>query len=176
MDTRSPAGLSEADETALWDLLEEARRGGYIVGRPIPLLKRPIRPNLSWENATLGLEFPPLQYRVSKAAVDRFLRLRALVPGLPAPKASQYAPAALFADEPMQCIATLFGRSGRLHAAHEMEILEPIPVDSLVRSRGRIADRFERGGRQFVDVECVVHIVAGASERPALRIRATLLP
>jgi hypothetical protein len=168
--------MSEREEKAFWDLMEEARRGGYIIGRPVPLLKRPIRPNLTWENATPGLEFPPLQYRVSKAAVERFKRLRPQIPGLPNATAPKIAPPAMFADEPMQCIATLFGRSGRLHAAHEMDVLELIPVDSLVRSRGRIVDRFERASRRFVDVECVTYIVDAERERSALRTRATLLP
>ena len=176
MDTTSPVGLSETEEEILADLLERARRGGYIVGRPVPLLKRPVRPDLTWEAATPGLVFPPLEYRVTRQAVVRFKRLvRQVMPdaGLGGDKT---VPPSMFADEPMNCIATLFGRSARLHAAHRMKVLRPIPTGSLVRSRGRIADRFERSGRRFVDAVCTVFIVDGDDEIPAIEVAATLLP
>jgi hypothetical protein len=175
MDMTSPVGLSEDEEEALSDLLERARRGGYVVGRPVPLLKRPIRPDLTWDGATPGLVFPPLEYRVTRAAIARFNRLAARV--LPdVAHSEQTAPPSMFADEAMNCIATLFGRSGRLHTGHRMKVLRPIPADSLVRSRGRIENRFERSGRKFVAVSCTVYIAEGDTETAAIEIVATLLP
>jgi hypothetical protein len=175
MDTMSPVGLSKDEEEALADLLERARRGGYVIGRPVPLLKRPMRPDLSWEGAIPGLVFPPLEYRVTRAAIARFNRLAARV--LPdATHNEEVAPPSMFADEAMNCIATLFGRSGRLHTGHRMKVLRPIPADSLVRTRARIEDRFERSGRKFVAVSCTVWIVDGDTETAAIEIVATLLP
>ena len=175
-DTKSLAGSSETKDDAIVDLFENARRGGFVIGRPAPLLKRPIRPDLSWDNATLGLTFPPLEYRVGERAISRHRQLMAQALGQQPPGSDLFAPPTMFADEPMQCVATLFGRSGRLHASHEFEVISHIPAGSLVRSRGRIADRMERNGRKFVVVECMVYVVAGDDEIPALRIRATLLP
>ena len=176
MDMKSPAGLSESEEEALADLFEGARRGGYIVGRPVSLLKRPIRPDLRWEDASPGLMFPPLEYRVRRGAVERFRRLVSRVLPDSSFVEEDLVPPSMFADEPMNCVATLFGRSGRLHVGHRMEILRPIPVGSLVRSRGRIAERFERSGRHFVEVDCTVYIVEGDEEIPAIKVSATLLP
>lgn len=172
----SLAGLSETDEETLTELLEGARRGGYVIGRPVALFKRVVRPDLTWDDAVPGLAFPPLEYRIGRTAVARYLRLAARVVGTPTLAEPETVPPMMFADEPMQCIATLFGRSGRFHAGHRMTCLRPIPVGALVRSRGRVSDRFERSGRRFVTVACEVSIVEGDEEIPAVTIEAVLLP
>lgn len=176
MDTKSPAGLSEAEEDCFTALMDEARRGGYVIGRPVAVPKRVVRPDLTYEQAEPGLEFPPLEYRVSAEAVARFSTLvERVLPGGSLVKAGEVPPS-LFADEPMQCIATSFGRSGRLHLSHRMETLRPIPVGSLVRSRGRFSDRYEKSKRKFIEVECTIFIVEGPREIPAIKVWATLLP
>ncbi|MFM9970157.1 MAG: hypothetical protein ACKVQK_17340 [Burkholderiales bacterium] len=176
MTTKSPVGLSEPEEEKLLSMLETARRGAYVIGRPIPLLKRIVKPDLTWDAALPGLTFPYLEYTVSALHVGRFRRLLAKQGLKNGTQESTTVPPAFFADEPMQCIATLFGKSGRLHASHAMEALCSIPLGARVRSRAMITDRYERSGRQFVDVDCTVYIVDGDEEKPALRIKASLVP
>ncbi len=176
MVTKSPAGLSEAEEETLAQLLEGARRGGHVIGRPVALLKQVLRQELTWEDAVPGLVFPPLEYRVSREAVERYMRLVSRVVTATSLAAPETVPPMMFADEPMQCIATLFGRSGRLHVGHRIEHIQRIPVGAHVRSRGSVTDRFERSGRCFVIVECVISVVEDEAEYPAVKVTATLLP
>ena len=176
MTTKSPVGLPGPDEEKLLSMLEGARRGAYIIGRPVPLLKRIVKPDLSWDAATPGLTFPMLEYSVSAVHVALFRRLLAKQGLREGSQKSTTVPPAFFADEPMQCIATLFGKSGRLHASHSMEALRSIPLDATVRSRAIITDRYERSGRKFIDVECTVYVLDRDQEDPALRIKASLVP
>lgn len=176
MTMKSPAGLSGPDEENLLSMLKGARRGAYVIGRPVPLLKRIVKPDLSWDAATPGLVFPALEYTVSALHVSMFRQLRGKYGLSREGQSGTTVPPAFFADEPMQCIATLFGRSGRLHASHSIEAFRSIPIDAAVRSRGRIIDRYERSGRKFVEVECTVFVLNGDIEEAAVRIVATLVP
>ncbi|HVV92180.1 MAG TPA: hypothetical protein VHD15_02065 [Hyphomicrobiales bacterium] len=155
--------------------LAGAERTAHVVGRPIPLLKRIVRPPLSDAEATVGREFPALEYVVDEAAVRAFEALAARVLPNRRHTPSQVVPPAFFLDEPMQCINTQFSQSGRLHAGHRIEGLAPVPIGATIRSRARVTGRQERSGRLFVEVACTVSVVEGAAEIPAVAITATLV-
>ncbi|MSP97099.1 MAG: hypothetical protein EXR29_07725 [Betaproteobacteria bacterium] len=176
MTMKSPAGLSGLDEDKLLSILKGVRRGAYVIGRPVPMLKRIVKPDLSWEAATPGLVFPVLEYKVSELHVSMFRKLLGGHGLSEQRRHSATVPPAFFVDEPMQCIVTLFGRSGRLHASHSMEAFRSVPIDATIRSRAKIIDRYELSGRKFVDVECTVCVLNGDNEDPAIRIVATLIP
>jgi hypothetical protein len=171
MATMSRAGSPEGD--AVLDQLAAGRRGPVVIGRPVPILKRVVRPHLDWDSAVPGLKFPPLEYTITVGHVAWFegLRRRCGIAG----EAGNTVPIGMFIDEPMQCIVTLFGRSGRLHAAHSVEIIRQVPTGSTVRSSAMIADRYERVGRRYVEVECTTFILEQEAEIPAIRTRATLV-
>lgn len=172
----SPTGLSEADEKTLLELLEGVRRGGCVIGRPVPVLKHIIRPDFTWDDAVPGLTFPPLEYRVSLESVKHYLRLASRVVDTKVSATLETVPPMMFADEPMQCVATLFGRSSRLHVGHRIEHFRSVPIGALVRSCGRVANRFERSDRQFINVECVISVIEDGAEYRAVGVTATLLP
>lgn len=173
MATKSPAGSSER-EALLLDALQDAERTAYVLGRPVPVPKRIARPAFTWEEAVPGLIFPALEYVVSRAAVESYLRLQALIFGN-CSALVEHVPLAFFADEPMQCIGTRFAQAGRLHVGHKLEGLSAIPIGSSVRSRTIVANRYEKSGRQFIEIESIVYVLNGADERPAARIGALLI-
>jgi hypothetical protein len=167
--------MSDEMPVPMVDRLQDAERTAQIVGRPVPLLKRVIRPELTFEDAVPGRAFPPLEYRVDADAVRYFTRLRGHWMGEAAVEPSKWVPPLFFADDGQQAVGTQFVRSGRLHTKHLIESIEPVPVGALVRCRAAIANRYERSGRQFIEIECTISLVDGEAERPAVRTRATLL-
>jgi hypothetical protein len=173
MSTMRPAGLSDDAEVRALDGLRAVDRTLYVVGRPVPVLKLVVRPAASWDAVVPGREFPALEYRVT-AAVAWYQREIAGAFGDVAAVGGG-VPALFFSDEPMQCVGTTFSKSGRLHARSVIEILAEVPVDALVRSCGRIADRYERSGRQFYEVECVTSVVEDDSAVAAIRTRAAFV-
>jgi hypothetical protein len=168
---RSPAGWS--DREAL-DLLAGAERTTHVIGRPVPVMKRVRRPPLTWEAAQPGFAFPALEYVVGAAEVEAYAALRGLWGGEAGP--AGVVPPLIFADEPMQCVNTLFAQTGRFHVEHAIRGLRPIPVGARIVSRCRVADRATSGsGRQFIQLECVVAMVEGEQEIPAVIVTAKVM-
>jgi hypothetical protein len=174
MTMKPPAGSSDAESAAL-DAYRDEERTLVVIGRPVPLLKGVLRPPVSWDAVTPGLTFPVLEYVVTPAAVAWYAR--SIVAPLTGAAAAtdEFVPPLFFADEPMQCINTRFARSGKLHAGNFVEALAPVPVGATVRSAARVTERYERSNRQYYEVECVIAIHAFEGDRPAVRVRATLV-
>ncbi len=157
--------------TDSFDALRDDERTLVVLGRPVPLLKEVARPAVTWDSVVPGLTFPVLEYAVTPAAVAWYEReIVAPLGPLPATGA-EFVPPLFFADEPMQCIGTLFARSGRLHANHYLEALVPVPVGATVRSAATVTARYERSNNQYYEVECVISL----HDEPAVRVRATLM-
>ena len=111
---------------------------------------------------------------MTRSAVEHFVRLNSAIFG-PSLIEEEIVPLPFFADEPMQCIGTQFAQAGRLHVGHKLEGLQVVPVGSAIRSRAAVVGRYEKSGHQFVQVECVVHVLVAAEETPAARITSTLI-
>jgi hypothetical protein len=174
MTMKPPAGSSDA-EFAAFDALRDEERTLVVIGRPVPLVKGVLRPPVTWEALAPGLTFPVLEYVVTPAAVAWYART-IVAPFLgTAPAAGDFVPPLFFADEPMQCINTLFARSGKLHAGNFIEALAAVPVGATVRSAARVTERYERSNRQYYEVECVISIHDSDRDQPAVRVRATLV-
>jgi hypothetical protein len=174
MTMKPPAGSSDA-EFAAFDAYRDEERTLVVIGRPVPLVKGVLRPPVTWDAVTPGLTFPVLEYVVTPAAVAWYART-IVVPFIGvAAEPSEFVPPLFFADEPMQCIGTLFARSGRLHANHFIEAPAPVPVGTTVHSAARVTQRYERSNRQYYEVECVISIHDSNGDVPAVRVRATLV-
>jgi hypothetical protein len=174
MTMKPPAGSSDAEFAAL-DAYRDKERTLVVIGRPVPLVKGVLRPAVTWAAVTPGLTFPVLEYAVTPAAVAWYART-IVAPLLgTAPATDDHVPPLFFADEPMQCINTLFARSGKLHAGNFIEALAPVPVGATVRSAARVTERYERSNRQYYEVECVISIRDSERDLPAVRVRATLV-
>jgi len=169
-----PAGSSEA-EFAAFDAFCDEERTLVVIGRPVPLVKGVLRPPVTWDAVTPGLTFPVLEYVVTPAAVAWYARSIVAPLIRASPVTNEFVPPLFFADEPMQCIGTLFTRSGRLHANHFIEALAPVPVGATVRSAARVTERYERSNRQYYEVACVISIHDSNGDLPAVRVRATLV-
>jgi hypothetical protein len=174
MTMKPPAGSSDA-EFAAFDAHRDEERTLVVIGRPVPLVKGVLRPPVTWDAVAPGLTFPVLEYIVTPAAVAWYSST-IVGPLIGAtPERGDFVPPLFFADEPMQCIGTLFTRSGRLHANHFVEALAPVPVGATVRSAARVTERYERSNRQYYEVECVISIHDSEGDHPAVRVRATLV-
>ncbi len=171
---KPPAGSSDAPFAAI-DAHRDEERTLVVIGRPVPLLKGVLRPPVTWDAVAPGLTFPVLEYVVTPAAVAWYSRSIVAPLAGTAPASGDEVPPLFFADEPMQCINTLFARSGRLHANNFIESLLPVPVGATVRSAARVTERYERSNRQYYEVECVISIHDSDGDRPAVRVRATLV-
>jgi hypothetical protein len=75
----------------------------------------------------------------------------------------------------MQCVNTLFARTGRLHVEHAIAAMRTIPIGSTVISRARVVDRRQSGERRYAQIDCTVAIVEPDREDPAIRISATVM-
>lgn len=158
----SPAGSSDVERTT------------YVVGRPVAVLKRVRRPPLTWEAAEPGFVFPPLGYSIGAAEVAAYAALRRHWGGVEG--AAGFVPPMMFADEPMQCVNTLFAQTGRFHVEHAIRGVRPMPVGASIVSRCRVADRAMTGsGKQFIQLECVVAMVEDEREIPAVIVTAKVM-
>jgi hypothetical protein len=176
MSTTSPAGSSEDQNKKPFEAFDGIVRGAYVIGRPVPVLKRILRPSFTWDDALPGLTFPALEYRIPRNAVEHYLGIvRQCIPDYPV-VCPENVPPHMFADEANQCIGARYAKAGRIHASHSIEVIKSIPVGSLVRSRAEVVSRYERKGRQFYDVLCIVSLVENDVEYPAVKVTATLMP
>jgi hypothetical protein len=163
--------VSGSSGDAPFDALRNEERTLVVLGRPVPLFKEVLRPAVTWDDVVPGLTFPVLEYAVTPAAVEWYYR-EIVAPLGPVPaNGGEFVPPLFFADEPMQCIGTLFARSGRLHANHFLEALAPVPVGATVRSAAAVIARYERSNKHYYEVECVISL----HDEPAVRVRATLM-
>lgn len=170
-----PAGSSKDPDSVVLDGLRAVDRTLYVVGRPVPVLKLVVRPAVSWDEVVPGRVFPPLHYVVSRGAVEWYQREIVGPIFGDVPELDGFVPALFFSDEPMQCVATAFSKSGRLHAQTTIEILVPVPLGATVQSCGHVADRYERSGRMYYDVACTTSILEADSPRAAIRTRAAFV-
>lgn len=155
--------------------LADLERGAYIVARPVPIAKRIVRPPLEWDRVEVGDEFFALEYTVTRADAEAYADalgdtqrwyFDSALPGGP------YAPPTMCDNDVLHAVNTRFARAGRLHARQEFEFLHPIPLDTPLRARARVVDKYVRRERPYVVVECLTETAAGT---PLVRSRATLM-
>lgn len=153
----------------------DAERTLYILGRPVPILKAVRRPPVTWDAVVPGLIFPVLEYVVTPDALDWYYRVLAgpFLGSTADPR--DVVPPLFFADEPMQCVNTLFDRSGRLHTGHFVEAFRSIPVNATVRSSARVSARYVASAKSFYEVNCLISVANAVGDEPVLRVQATFI-
>jgi hypothetical protein len=174
MSTLPPAGSSEPGMSNI-DARRDDERTLFVLGRPVPIAKSVVRPHVTWDAVAPGLTFPVLEYVVTAEAVKWYYRTIVAPLGGAVPTQPASAPPLFFADEPMQCVNTVFARSARLHAGHLVEAYRPVPVGSLVRSTATVSARYEASNKQFYEVNCTTAVAGADGDEPAVRIRATFV-
>jgi hypothetical protein len=175
MSTLPPAGSSEDDARMHIDARREDERTLFVLGRPVPIAKGVVRPAVTWEAVAPGLVFPMLEYIVTRSAVEWYYDSIVAPFGGRIAAAPEAVPPLFFADEPMQCVNTIFARSGRLHAGHLIEAYRAVTIGSLVRSSATVSARYQRSDKSFYEVDCVTSIAGTERDEPAIRIRATFV-
>ena len=106
---------------------------------------------LSFKELSVGFEFPPTRYELSKMIVAKYLEgveeeTDFLTWGMVPPLAIA------------ACAMTTLSRSftvppGSIHASQELEFLKPVPIGASVSCSGRIAQKLVRGGLSLVILE-----------------------
>jgi hypothetical protein len=175
MSTLPPAGSSEDEARSKIDARRDDERTLFVLGRPVPIAKGVVRPPVTWDAVAPGLIFPTLEYVVTREALEWYYRAIVAPFGGPVAAAASFAPPLFFADEPMQCVNTIFARSGRLHAGHLVEAYRSVPAGALVRSTATVSARYEASDKQFYEVNCITSVAVGERDEPAVRIRATFV-
>ena len=175
MSTSSLAGSFERRLMSNFDARSKDERTLFVLGRPVPITKSVLRPPVTWDAVAPGLVFPALEYVVTSEAVEWYYSMIVAPFVGPVVADVHFVPPFFFADEPMQCVNTVFARSGRLHAGHLIEAYRSIPVGALIRSVGTVTARFEASGKEFYEVNCRTSIVAADSDETAVRIKATFV-
>jgi hypothetical protein len=170
-----PAGSFDDELMSKFDARRNDERTLFVLGRPVPIAKSVVRPPVTWDAVVPGLVFPALEYLITPEAVEWYYRAIVAPFGETVPARPAFAPPLFFGDEPMQCVNTIFSRSGRLHAGLLVEAYRTVPVRSLVRSVATVAARYEASGKQFYEVNCITSIAGTGDEEPAVRTRATFV-
>ncbi len=109
---------------------------------------------LGYEAVEVGEEFGPMEHPLDDAAMDKYLKgsgnnnpwHRETSPYGPA-----IAPPAMLGNLTLRLMDTKYYLPlGTLHAKQELDFLNPVRLDRKLISRGKIADKYVRRGREWI--------------------------
>jgi len=97
----------------------------------------------------VGTEMGSIEYTISPERVERHLRATHQTP-YPESGGERLAPVSILASDGIWLAEARFDIGESVHAGQRIEILNVPIVGSRVKVSGRVVDKFEKGGRQFV--------------------------
>lgn len=143
--------------------LAARERTSYVLGRPVPILKKVVRPQLTMSAVLSGLQFPGLQYVVDRDFAVGYTgalgREEAWYMSVGAP--GPYAPPAWFANDVLQAVSTCFAQAGRAHGRQQLWIYAPLPLNTEVYTQTGIVGSYRKGKHDHVLLECIANTLAG---------------
>jgi hypothetical protein len=110
------------------------------------------RADLAFHELPIGTDLGSVEYELSEVLVERHLKATHQTP-YPSSNNERYAPVSILASDGIRLSETLFDIGESVHAGQRLEIVNLPIVGSRVTVRGHVADKFEKGGRQFVVME-----------------------
>ena len=102
----------------------------------------------------VGTDMGSIEYTLSEERVERHLRATHQTP-YPQTDGEKLAPVSILASDGIWLAEAQFDISESVHAGQRLEILNVPVVGSRVKVSGKVADKFEKGGRQFVVMDVV---------------------
>src|SRR3990170_5283831 len=109
---------------------------------------------LAFQDIPLGADLGSAEYEVSETLVRRHLQATHQS-GYPDEGRQQLAPVSLLASDGIRLAEARYDISESVHAGQRLEVVNPPIVGSRVTVRGRLVEKFEKGGRQYTVIETV---------------------
>ena len=109
---------------------------------------------LAFRDVPLGAGLGSVQYEVSEGLVRRHLQATHQS-AYPAQGGLRLAPVSILASDGIRLAQARYDISESVHAGQRLEVVNPPIVGSRVTVRGRMVDKFEKGGRQYTVIETV---------------------
>ncbi len=109
---------------------------------------------LAFHEVPLGTDMGSVTYELSESRVRRH-REATHQSSYPAQGGQELAPVSILASDGIRLAEERYDISESVHAGQRLEIVSPPIVGSRVTVRGRLVDKFEKGGRQFVVIDTV---------------------
>lgn len=108
-------------------------------------------PPISFDQLTVGYEFPSTSYQLSESFVAKYLEA---VGGQQDFLASGIVPPLAIAAYAMSSLSHSFTvPPGSIHASQEFEFLKSLPIGSIISCGGKIAQKLQRGKLHLVMLE-----------------------
>ena len=112
------------------------------------------RADKAFHELPVGTDIGSIEYTLSEERVDRHLRATHQTP-YPESGGQRLAPVSILASDGIWLAEAQFDISESVHAGQRLEVLSIPIVGSRVKVSGRVVDKFEKGGRQFVVMDVV---------------------
>src|SRR3989304_4009913 len=107
------------------------------------------RADQAFHELPVGTDMGSIEYTMSQERVERHLRATHQTP-YPESGGERLAPVSILASDGIWLAESQFDIGESVHAGQRLEILNVPIVGSRVRVSGKVIDKFEKGGRQFV--------------------------
>ena len=107
------------------------------------------RADQAFHELPVGTDMGSIEYTISEERVARHLRATHQTP-YPESGGEKLAPVSILASDGIWLAESQFDISESVHAGQRLEILNIPIVGSRVKVSGKVVDKFEKGGRQFV--------------------------
>ena len=109
---------------------------------------------VAFHEMVAGADLGSFEYEVSEALVRRHLEATHQSP-YPEQGGQRLAPVSLLASDGIRLVEARYDISESVHAGQRLEVLNPPIVGCRVTVRGRLVDKFEKGGRHYTVIETV---------------------
>src|SRR3990170_7597339 len=112
------------------------------------------RADQAFHELPVGTDIGSIEYTVSEERVERHLQATHQT-SYPEVDGEKLALVSILASDGIWLAESKFDISESVHAGQRLEILNVPIIGSRVKVSGRVADKFEKGGRQFVVMDVV---------------------
>jgi hypothetical protein len=110
------------------------------------------RADVAFHELPVGYDLGSVEYEMSEDLVRRHLQATGQTEYPPA-AGDRYAPVSVLASDGIRLAEVRFDIGESVHAGQRLEVMELPIVGTRVTVSGRVTDKFEKRGRQFVVME-----------------------
>ncbi len=102
----------------------------------------------------VGTDLGSIEYEVNDEVVRRHVQATRQSP-YPKHGGQPLAPVSLLASDGLRLVGPSYDLSEAVHAGQRLEVISPPIVGSHVAVKGKLAEKFEKGGRRYLVIETV---------------------
>jgi hypothetical protein len=108
--------------------------------------------HVAFHELPVGTDLGSVQYELSEDLVRRHLQATGQTE-YPSGDGERFAPVSILASDGIRLAEERFDIGESVHAGQRLEVVNLPIVGTQVTVKGRVSDKFEKGGRQFVVME-----------------------